>query len=143
IAVPVMNEQFVPLSVFEHLPVDQTEPVPTRRWDHYVSLDHLHVHAAAPRSLDLEYPLKGRSWRAPFRFFSACIGTMNLKRVSPSESRRAFSGSWKVPSNSLPPAPSLLEEGPERFRGSGQFSPVVRPQYLMRNEQRTQANPGS
>src|SRR6266571_155459 len=32
-----------------------------------------------------------------FGLAAPCIGTMNLKRVSPSESRRAFSGSWKAP----------------------------------------------
>ena len=47
IAVPVIKEQLVRLSVFEHLPVDQNEPVPQRRWDHYVSLDQLQVHAAS------------------------------------------------------------------------------------------------
>src|SRR5439155_9867657 len=41
------------------------------------------------------------SWRAPSAL-RPCIGTMNLKRVSPSESRRAFSGSWKAPTTSMP-----------------------------------------
>ena len=81
--------------------------------------------ARRPSGSGTPAPLAG-SWRAPFRFFSACIGTMNLKRVSPSESRRAFSGSWKACTANWPSREvRLIRKGRQNFALiSGCFPPT-------------------